>query len=93
MVYEAHGLLGCDTVVWLMSTNISEKHTASTFRISTVNIKAAGFSEVVILSTKLHDLSQKSIIFSADFLTKILYANTVTSLLSFSSTYHFSNMC
>jgi len=86
-------------IIELMSMDISEKYTASICRMSTVNIKAADCSAMVIPSTKPHDIFQKSIIFPSPFLTKILFAlvispaNTVMPPVSFSLTYHFSSRC
>jgi len=61
-----------------MSMKISEKYAAPICRMSTVNIKAADCSEMVIPSTKSHDIFQKSIIFPAPFLTKILFALVIS---------------
>jgi hypothetical protein len=61
--------------------------------MSILNIKAAGCSETVVPSTKLHDISQKSIILCTDFLTKLLYADTLIPSVSFYLTYHLGNMC
>ena len=82
-----------------MSLNISGKYAASICRMFAVNIKAADCSEMVIPSTKPRAIFQKSIIFPAPFLTKVLFAyvifpaNTVTPPISFSLTYHFSSRC
>lgn len=98
-VYKNHGLLGCDVLqlnwwVWTFQRNTLLPSAG----LSTVNMKAADCSEMVIPSTKPYDIFQKSIIFSAPFMTEILYAllspaNTVMPPISFPLTYHFSNVC